>query len=287
MKKQQSSITAEGIALVRALESNKPAGERVCYDPWARFFVNPLLYRMGSLFMNYGRWRSPGVYEFLVSRCRYIDDYVTAARRDGAEQVVILGAGFDSRAYRLDALKDCPVLEVDYPATQHVKRRRLTSVFGKLPDHVTFVPVDFEGQTLDCLLSGGCDVRLKTVFVWEGVTYYLGAAAVENTLAFVARNSMPTSSIIFDYVYAGAITGKLKRNELVSMRRYRRFTGEGIQFGIEKGKIGEFLAERGFSQVENVDAKFFRNRYWTRGGTSVPVAPIYAIAHAAVGPAGD
>ncbi len=282
MKKQQSSITAEGIALIRALESQRPEHMRICYDPLARYFVSPFLWAMGGLFNRYGQRRSPGVYEFLVVRCQSTDDYLQACLDKGFEQFVILGAGFDSRAYRFDALVTRRVFEVDHPATQAVKTAKVKKILGGLPAHVTYVPIDFAEQTLEQLCQSGYSPPNKTLFIWEGVSYYLPAAAVDDTLAFVAQHSPPGSSIIFDYVDAAALTGRPVQKELVSMRRYQRFTGEGIIFGIPASEIEPFLAARGFGGMVNMDSAALKERYLTGVNANRPIAPVYAIARGTV-----
>ena len=107
MRKRQSSLTASGIAIIRALESIKPEGERFCFDPFARQFTNSWLYYFAKFFVDtgYAQKRGPGVMEFLLARARYMDDFLQIYIDDGLEQLVILGAGFDSRAYRFEKLK--------------------------------------------------------------------------------------------------------------------------------------------------------------------------------------
>jgi methyltransferase (TIGR00027 family) len=286
MKKQQSSISAEGIAFARALESSRPTGERVCYDPLARYFVSPAFFIIAKIFSGYAQRRSPGVVEFLVARCRYIDDYLKSCIEDGLEQLVILGAGYDSRAYRFKQLKgQVKVFEVDHPATQRVKIEKLKQIFGRLPEHVIYVAIDFNKETLEQrLYASGYEKRLKTLFVWEGVTEYLTAEAVDDTLAFVAKNSGHGSSIIFDYMYTSAITGTVERKEVISMRRYERLTGEGLTFGIEEGMIEKFLGQRGFYQIKNADSDFLKKTYFMGVNQKRIVAPVYAIVHATVKP---
>jgi len=241
MKRNQSSLTAAGIAVVRALESEKPAGERICYDPYARLFVGAGLYYVTKLFtaIGYANWRGPGVWEFLAARERTIDDTLEACLRDGLEQLVILGAGYDARAYRFEALKTgIKVFEVDHPATQAVKLRKLAAIFGARPAHVTYVAIDFDRETLaGRLLECGYDEGLRTLFIWQGVTYYLTSQAVDDTLGFVAGHSGPGSSIIFDYMDAALLGGAPRHGEVSGMRRYRGLTGEGLAFGIPIAKI--------------------------------------------------
>jgi O-methyltransferase involved in polyketide biosynthesis len=112
--------------------------------------------------------------------------------------------------------------------------------------------------------------------------HYLQPAAVDQTLDFVRRNSAPGSAIIFDYVYASALTASRKRGEIDRMRRAARFTGEGLIFGIEEGTVAEFLQSRGFSQVTNVTSQDLERAYFTGPNQGRTVAPIYAIVSATV-----
>jgi methyltransferase (TIGR00027 family) len=292
MKRNQSSLTAAGIAIVRALESEKPAGERVCFDPYARRFVGTGLYYVMKLFtaIGYASRRGPGVWEFLAARDRYIDDYLEASLSEGLQQLVILGAGYDARSYRFDALKaGVKVFEVDHPATQAVKLKKVTAIFGAPPPHVAYVAVDFDRQSLaDRLFACGYDERLKTLFIWQGVTYYLTPQAVDGTLAFVAGHSGPGSSIIFDYMDPALLAGAPHHGEVSSMRHYRGLTGEGLAFGIPMSGIQAFLEARGFTQVRNADHGALEKAYYS-GSRLRRVADGYAIASAVVcaGPCGE
>ena len=284
MKKNKASFTAKGIAVLRAVESMKPEGERLFYDPYAERFVSKALLKMAKFFMDigYAKKKGPGVPEYIASRVRYIDDYLLECIKDGIGQIVILGAGYDSRAYRFNELKEkVKVFEVDHPASLEDKKKVLEKYFGKIPENIIYAPIDFNTEDLGkCLIGRGFDVNVKTLFIWEGVTYYLASEAVDSTLEFVAKYSGPGSSIIFDYTYDWVIQGKSNRGEIVRMKRYRRFTGEGLVFGIEEGKIVEFLEARGFCKVVNAGSDDFKRLYFS--GTDKDVAPIYSIVHATV-----
>lgn len=288
--KGSASITAEGIALIRERESEKPSGERICYDPYAHFFTSPLMKLLMRFFIGigYADRRGPGVSDYLVARTRYIDDYLTSCIENGIKQLVILGAGYDSRAYRFPALKNVKVFEVDHPATQRVKMEKLLKIFGKVPEHVTFVPVDFETQTLaQRLLESGYSPSLRTLFIWEGVVYYLRSEAIEDTLAFIRENSGMESSVVFDYTFTSVIEGTYKRGEVASMKRSSRFTGEKMVFGFEEGKIEEYLERRGFDHIVNVTATDLKRMYFTGVNAKREVAPAYAIVHATLKPTSD
>ena len=212
----RASRTAVQQAGIRAVESLLPAGRRVCYDPLAVVFLDEKLQRRYRLCLKNTFMRAVWIWSVRkdpggtraegVARTRYIDDYSQACISGGVEQVVILGAGFDTRAYRLEGFKKAKVFEVDHPNTQKMKVARLKGVIrGELPSWVTFVPVDFERDKLDeKLLEGGYRKDLKTLFIWEGVTPYLTAESVERTLSLVVASSSRGSSIIFDYLHASA-----------------------------------------------------------------------------------
>ena len=296
MKEKQSSITASGIAVARAVESDKPEGVRICYDPYAAKFLNPVFYRFMRLFIDtgYAEATGKGVMGFLVARCRYIDDVLQQCLKDGLQQLVILGAGYDSRAYRFEQLRQAVsqdqdgavgarVFEVDHPATQQVKISKVRRVLGELPDHVTYVGIDFITQTLERRLPEcGYDEHLKTLFIWEGVVMYLSAEAIENTLSFIAHHSGIGSQVIFDYIYTALIDGTVKHGEVNRMRRVRHISGEGLTFAIPEGTVQDFLEIRGFTKVRDVTSDDLHQRYFSGPNARRKVAWGYGIALAEV-----
>jgi methyltransferase (TIGR00027 family) len=256
MKAKQSSASAAGVAFLRALEAQKPEARRICFDPCARamsdgglsFFFSKLVIDSGL----YDRM-APGAISFVVGRERYIDDFLKASLAEGLEQVVILGAGFDTRAYRIAGIEKLRVFEIDHPDTQAEKLKRLKKVIDPLPAHVSFIPLDFNIQTLaECLLTpgSGYNAHAKTLFIWQGVTYFLTTQAVDSTLAFIANHSGPGSSVIFDYFYNETLRDT-DRSDVKMMRRAARMTGEEYMFGIDQGQVEAFLTLRGFCEVRN------------------------------------
>ncbi len=282
MRKNQTSLTAMGIAMARAVESEKPAGERICYDPYARRFIAPWLYATMGFFIRsgYAEWRGPGVNGFLVARDRYIDDVLQDHLDSGLQQFVILGAGFDSRPYRFEQLKrGVKIFEVDHPATQPDKRAKLEKIFGEIPEYITFVPIDFNTQSLEQrLVEAGYDPALKTLFIWQGVSMYLTSQAVEETLDFVIHHSGPGSAIVFDYIYSAILDGTVRQSEIANMRRYRFMSGEGLTFGIPEGKASEFLKQRGFARVKDVSGADLKALYFSGPNAARKVAWGYGIA---------
>lgn len=280
MRKSQSSLTAAGIAIARAVESEKPADERIVYDPYAQRFAPAWMVRLFGFFIRsgYAELRGPGVNGFLLARERYIDAVLQNFLDEGLQQLVILGAGYDSRAYRFNLDDRVRTFEVDHPVTQADKLRKVHKVFGSIPDQVTYVPVDFNTQTLpDQLLFSGYDPRLVSLFIWQGVTMYLTSAGVDSTLAFVVKHASPGSAIVFDYVYQSVLDGIQKQNEIRSMRRYRFMTGENLTFGIPAGTAEAFLKERGFGDAKDVTTLELKTVYFTGKNGSRKVVGGYGI----------
>lgn len=288
MRKSQASLTAIGIAIVRGLESEKPVGERICYDPYARQFVNGALYAFVKFFdrLGYSEKRGPGVMGFLTVRERHIDEYLTACLVAGVRQVVILGAGFDSRAYRFEEFRrGVKVFEVDHSATQQAKLKKVQRIFGHVPQHVIYVPIDFNTQTLGQRLGDcGYAEHAQTLFIWQGVTQYLTPESVDSTLAFVANHSGVGSSIIFDYMYTALLDGTVKRGEVSKMRRDRWLSNEVLAFGIPEGTLEAFLTQRGFYQIHDANHTVLHNRYFTGVNAARTVSNGYAIVSAVVKP---
>ena len=142
----------------------------------------------------------------MIIRTRFIDDALARAVADGATQVAVLGAGFDSHAYRCqELLKSTRIFEIDRPATQALKRQRVNEALGGPPANLTYVPIDFQHEDLATVLTRhGYDPRQRTFFIWEGVTMYLPEAAIRETLRFVGAHP-PGSVIVFDFVYRALI----------------------------------------------------------------------------------
>jgi methyltransferase (TIGR00027 family) len=279
MRKSQSSLTAAGIAVVRAVESKKLPGERICYDPYAAQLVPAWMLRFFGFFIKsgYAELRGPGVNGFLVVRERYIDDMLQNSIDKGLQQLVILGAGYDSRPYRFN-LPGVKTFEVDHPLTQADKLEKLRRVFGQIPQHVTFVPVDFNTQTLsERLFSSGYDPSLKSLFIWQGVTMYLTHAAVDATLAFIVKNAAPGSALVFDYLYQAVLDEVQKQSEVRNMRRYRFLTGEGLTFGIPSGTAEAFLRERGYREAKDITSEELKAAYFTGKNASRKVVGGYGI----------
>ena len=290
MEDKKASRSAGVIAAHRAFESSKDPDERVCYDPFARLFLPSGYTVIGKyevpekaaldIFKNL----VPGFHEFFIARTKYIDDCLKESIKDGLEQLVILGAGYDSRAYRFTELKEgIKVFEVDHPATQDIKKEKLHEIFQVLPDHVTYIPVDFHKENFQTILSAnGYDRHLKTLFIWEGVSMYLQPEAVDETLLFVSQNTAKGSRLIFDYTYREVVSGTYDRKEAKEWLNVAKKSNEPLLFGIGTGELEQFLTERGFCNIINATSEYFNSNYFVGINKGRQSTPILSIAHAEI-----
>lgn len=289
MEAHKASRSAGIIAAHRAFESSKNPEERICHDPFAGRFLPSGFTVIGEseipeeTALNIFKNMVPGFHEFFLARTRYIDDCLQKYITDGLEQLVILGAGYDSRAYRFDELNNIRIFEVDHPATQSVKREKLHEIFQMLPDNVTYVPADFHKTNLQsCMSENGYERHLKTLFIWEGVTMYIEPEAVDETLSFISQNTGKGSSVIFDYTYHEVVSGNHERKEAKEWLKITGKSGEPLLFGIRIGELEQFLSERGFCNIRNITNDHFNNNYFVGINKGRESTPILSIAHAEV-----
>ena len=287
MREDRSSRTAEYVALFRALETARPAKERLFADPFAREFLTGSLRvgeRIARLPLVGGsvpalidrRW--PGPRASVVARTRMIDDAMLAALDHGLDQILLLGAGYDCRAYRIEGAGDVPVFEVDHPATQAVKRGVVRETLGFIPPKVSFVGVDFNRDDLgQVTAAAGFASGRRTFTVWEGVVSYLEADAVDATLRWLRSVSGPGSELVFTYVHSGVLDGTRKFGDSAAWLDSVEAAGEPFVFGLDPDGLEPFLAERGWRLVEDVSTTEALERY---GVPAAGVPAFYRVARA-------
>lgn len=245
------------IALVAA-EQYLPASQRVVDDPLAlrmlplgaRLFVRCLRPRFvrnwiigASEKSNFGIWGG------LLCRKRYIDEALLASSRE-IEAVVSLGAGFDTRCFRLPELSTLPAWEVDQRGNIDLKAARLRRVLGAVPANVRTVPVDFERESLGEALSRQEFSRdRRTFFIWEAVTQYLTEPGVHAVFAFLS-GAAAGSRLAFTYVRREFLEG---REPFGWSRGYQRFVASGLwRFGMTPRSCADLLFGYGWRVVEDV-----------------------------------
>jgi methyltransferase (TIGR00027 family) len=268
---QRASATAEAMALFRAIESSRPADKRLFEDRFAPLFLRPALHVLPTLnrFLLLRRvipWfidsRWPGALSAGIARTRYIDDLVCAALADGFEQIVILGSGYDCRAYRIPGIERTRVFEIDQPGTLDAKRQRLQSVFPTLPAHVTFVATDFNQRRLEEVMAREkFDPSRPTLFLWEGVTNYLTEQAIDSTLRWFAT-AASGSRIVFTYVHKRVLEAPETFPGALKVFRALERNGEPWTFGLLPENVPRYLAERGMVLEKDLGAADFRKIYF-------------------------
>jgi methyltransferase (TIGR00027 family) len=265
----EPSQTAEAVCWMRASDQRRKPAERIVDDPYAKLFLGPMLRtalatweasgRLGDLAEQF----SPGLVAFVLCRHRYIDDCLRHALMGAVEQVVILGAGYDMRAYRLTReLGDRPVFEVDHPATSGRKARILAVHKRDLPDaDVRVVEVDFEKDSLRQRLQGaGFQRGGRTFFVWEGVAMYLRRDAVKKTLEELRENSAAGSEIAMDLWQLPEGSDPISAAQRLSASALY-LVGEPVTFAIHPEDAGPFLDRLGYRVLEIAEAPTLQSRY--------------------------
>ena len=198
---------------------------------------------------------------FMAARSRYAEDELTRAVAHGVTQYVVLGAGLDTFAYR-NPHPGLRVFEVDHPATQDWKREQLQAAGIAIPSSLTFVPIDFEQQTLaDALRHSAFNPAAAAFFSWLGVTPYLTREACLTTLGLIGK--MPAGSgVVFDFALDPALLNAGQRQALAALSERVARYGEPFQLFFDPGKLQEELLDLGFHRTEFLQGKELNARYF-------------------------
>jgi len=268
--RNEPSRTAEAVCLFRASDQRRPQEARIVDDPYARYFLSlpfraaltalEVTGRLGELAEEY----SPGLIAYVLARHRFIDDAMVAALSQGrAEQVVVLGAGYDTRAQRFaDLLGRRKVFELDFPSTSRRKAQIMEDKVDSFPQaNLQRVEIDFLEQKIeDVLDAAGFERGAPTFFIWEGVSMYLTRAAVKSTLGTIRGLGGPGSELAMDFWYL------LDDHSLLAAAHRAgasllHLLGEPITFGIHPEDVDTFLDRIGFELLECVEARELEARY--------------------------
>jgi methyltransferase (TIGR00027 family) len=198
---------------------------------------------------------------FMAARSRYAEDELAHSVAHGVTQYIVLGAGLDTFAYR-NPHPGLRVFEVDHPATQTWKREQLQTASIPVPPSLTFVPIDFEQQTLaDGLEHSGFNASAAAFFSWLGVTPYLTRETCMITLSFIAK--MPAGSgAAFDFAVDPALLNPGQRMALGALSERVARYGEPFQLFFDPGKLQVELKSLGFHRTEFLQGKELNARYF-------------------------
>jgi methyltransferase (TIGR00027 family) len=271
--------TAEGAATFRAAGAAEPDPKVRNPDVLAADFIawgvraaalakTPGLRR---LVPRIGERMVPGAYYYETARTLHIDRVLREEIRGGITQLVLLGAGYDSRPYRMaDALSGVRVFEVDHPALSAIKRQKVRAILGELPANVTYVEIDFTRQDLaEQLAAHGHDLGEPTLYVWSGVAPYLPEQAVTEVLSFVAAHESPATSILFDYCFREAVEGDDSLYGAPELRARVQRMGEPLRSGIPHGTAREYVEAIGLRLEEDLGPEDLKERYLIRSDGDV------------------
>jgi methyltransferase (TIGR00027 family) len=242
------------------------------YDAQPLVFEDPLAIRIlgrhaaevertpGRFANHKPRPHSIALRAFIVARSRYAEDLLARAVAEGVTQYVVLGAGLDTFAHRnpYPALR---AFEVDHPATQQWKRELLAEAGLSQPERLTYVPVDFEHQSLAAeLFSAGLDPAAPAFFSWLGVVPYITLEAFRSTIGFIARQPAG-SGVVLDYAQPRAVLPHLEQLALDSMSDRVSLSGEDFKLFFTPAEIAAELA--GFHGFEDLGSDDLNARYFT------------------------
>jgi methyltransferase (TIGR00027 family) len=288
MARNPAAQTAFGPMVQAAIEQYEPPERRLVSDDLAlsilpagqRAMVRamrwPLLRR---LTISAGERAVPGSWSLIACRKRYIDDKLDEALPN-IDSVVVLGAGMDTRAYRLARRSDIPVFEVDLPVNIARKKAAVAQAIGAVPASVRLVPVDFERDDLISALTGlGYRTDARTFFIWEGVTQYLSQDAVRATLVALRAAAPPGSRLVFTYVRRDFIEGANMYDAAILYKRFRQ-RQQVWRFGLDPEQVSAFVAEYGWQLVEQAGPDYYLRNYIEPTGRKLAASQLEWAAYA-------
>ena len=284
--------TAQGVAKQRLIETIAGPEKSVINDPYADKFVigSGVIKLMGH---RLNVWLSsklaPGFHEHLISRTRFIDDLIEKSAKEGIEQYVILGAGYDSRANRLNLTPSLKIFEVDQPEVSDIKLSKLPKDLPNL-ENITYVNVDFSYQSLsEQLLTAGFDQTKSTIITLEGVSQYITKEAVISTIQELSLITKDARSIFFmSYVDEllnkdpSACFGKGYPNPSKKANLIQNLSakvGEPWISFYRAEEVESILEENGYSMKENVTLEDLNSLYFSPVGRALPENQIFKLEH--------
>jgi len=211
-----------------------------------------------------GRYSPKGIYEYIIARTKYTDHIFKTAIEEGIEQILILGAGYDSRGIRLlQADSNTRVYELDTPVVQNGKTKQLARRGIHKPENNIYIPVDFLKEDIrNNLLESDYSFQKRTLFILEGLIMYLTQESLDRLFGIFRECSASGSLILFDYVYGSVLRQENRYYGEKEIYRTVEKAGEKWTFGIEERTIEQFLTAQGFELVEELGTSSIEERYF-------------------------
>jgi len=259
---QKPSDTALMGALHRAIANKEFGTQKFGSDYLAEYFLPPHF----KFFIKFKKIRAntkakfnrflPGMHEYVIARTTFFDTVFIDALNKRIPQIVLLGAGYDSRAYRYAMLNSATrIIELDIAPTQNRKKQCLRKAQVDIPNHITLAPINFNRESLITVLEkAGYDKRKKTLFLWEGVIYYLDSESVDTTMELVRCSSHPESKIALDYVISNSEKNMSYYGAKEFFQTMKKHHGnEDLTFAIDEGEAESFFRQKGLKIINHLD----------------------------------
>lgn len=205
-----------------------------------------------------------GMYEYVIARTKYIDAAFKQALAERFDQVVLFGAGFDTRAWRFQSDPGTTkVYELDAPITQRAKAGRLRQCGFSVPNNAIFVAIDFDNEILSAkLMEAGFRNHERSLFILEGVLMYLQPESADSTLRTIGAIAGTRSRLVFDYVKSSVLRGENTQYGKSGVTQAVAQVNEQWHFGIEPSQVESFLSTYGFILMDHVDSLNLEKRYF-------------------------
>lgn len=267
MQTGQPSLTALGAARLRAAHQVLDHAS-ILADPLAVRILGEDI----SVSLDHARAHTAGprLRWFIAARSRIVEDALNVAVNAGVTQLVVLGAGLDTLAYRTPLAGHLWMFEVDHPATQQRKRRMLADAAIDEPGTLRFVSIDFERETLaEALGSAGFNASKRTFFSWLGVVPYLTEPAIFSTLGFIAQ-LQGGAEVMFDYVNPAASIAPAARAVHQTLADRVAALGERMQSYFDTAPLRARMRETGFRRVDDIGPSEIATRFFPEAERTAP-----------------
>ena len=288
MESNQSYKTAYVAAYARLIEQYQPIELRLFNDSLVKkFFSNYICYMMKfsvlrKILIFMYNTSAVGLLGLQVCRTKYIDDILKKAINEGIKQIVILGTGFDTRAYRIPGINEIKVFEVDLPIILDKKQGIIRKCIGEIPNNVIFTPIDFNVQKLDeVLVAKDLEVSKPSLFIWEGVTQYITEEAITNTLKFISKNSSG-SRVVFTYILKSVIDGSSNIIDGEGLRNLFEAGNQPWHFGLNPSEVNDFIGKNNLRLIEDIGASYYQENYLKPIGRNLDISKFERIIYATV-----
>ena len=266
MEKKGRSVTAEGVAIQRALHQTLDAVPKILYDPIAPLLLDLASASTKALIAAAESMTRPVKSPFravFIMRSRYTEDCLAESLVRGVSQYVILGAGLDTFAYRQPAWGNAlRIYEVDHPASQEWKRERLEGAKVRIPGNLIFAPIDFETPSLrDGLATAGFDSHTPSFFSLLGVSQYLPAEALESIFGLVQALPKGTE-LVFEFIVPDDLMPADEASVFGAIASFAADRGEPWLTRLRPEELKSRLTALGFSQVYHLSPQAANERYF-------------------------